>query len=332
MICFFFFQVLVAFGRAKRTMAANGPAAPLPFHADKLTEWASAAVPPLAPAAHKGQAGRVGVVGGSLEYTGAPYFAAMTALRMGADLAHIFCAREAALAIKAYSPELIVHPVLDCGDPLSEIEEWLPRLHALVLGPGLGRRPQTFATLGHIIEAAKDRGIPLVIDADALFYLNENYDVVQGYSHAILMPNRVEMARLYRAVVKSAMRADDVTPDHVKHVAQRLGVTILCKGANDVIATGENVLVCDVQGSPRRCGGQGDVLSGSAALFLYWAYGGGDAKAHPLAPTLLAAWAASALTRKAAALAFSHKGRGTLTSDMLPLVPQAFASLFLKPK
>ena len=39
---------------------------------------------------HKGQAGKIGVVGGCEEYTGAPYFAAMSALRMGADLAHVF--------------------------------------------------------------------------------------------------------------------------------------------------------------------------------------------------------------------------------------------------
>jgi ATP-dependent NAD(P)H-hydrate dehydratase len=35
----------------------------------------------------------------------------MSALKTGADLAHIFCAKSAAIAIKAYSPEIIVHPV-----------------------------------------------------------------------------------------------------------------------------------------------------------------------------------------------------------------------------
>lgn len=309
----------------------NGPT-PSAIDASQLASSVTLMIPPLAPSAHKGQAGRIGVIGGSLEYTGAPYFSASTTLRMGGDLAHIFCMREAALAIKTYSPDLIVHPVLDYGDPLSEIEEWLPRFHALVLGPGLGRRPQTFATLGHIIEAAKDRGIPMVLDADALFYLNENYDVIQGYPHTILTPNRVEMARLYRAVVKGDMRAEDVTPEHVREVAHRLGVTILCKGANDVIASGDSFLVCDVTGSPRRCGGQGDILSGAAALFLYWAYANAKTRSSVAPPIAVAAWAASALTRRSSALAFAHKGRGTLTTDILTFVPQAFASLFLKPK
>nr|KAF6374703.1 NAD(P)HX dehydratase [Pipistrellus kuhlii] len=69
-------------------------------------------IPPLTSKKHKGQAGRIGIVGGCQEYTGAPYFAAISALKVGADLSHVFCTREAAPVIKSYSPELIVHPVL----------------------------------------------------------------------------------------------------------------------------------------------------------------------------------------------------------------------------
>ncbi|KAF3825658.1 hypothetical protein GH733_006485 [Mirounga leonina] len=68
-------------------------------------------IPPQTSKKHKGQDGRIGVVGGCQEYTGAPYFAAISALK-GADLSHVFCTREAAPVIKSYSPELIVHPVL----------------------------------------------------------------------------------------------------------------------------------------------------------------------------------------------------------------------------
>ena len=57
-------------------------------------------------------AGRVVVIGGSLEYCGAPYYAAMGALRTGSELAWVLCAPEAAVPIKSYSPELMVLPVL----------------------------------------------------------------------------------------------------------------------------------------------------------------------------------------------------------------------------
>ena len=58
-------------------------------------------VPPLGGGAHKGEAGKIGVVGGSKEYTGAPFFAAASSLRAGSDLAHVFCSASAAPVIKA---------------------------------------------------------------------------------------------------------------------------------------------------------------------------------------------------------------------------------------
>lgn len=68
-------------------------------------------LPKLTELKHKGDNGRIGVVGGSFECTGAPYFSAMAALKSGTDLAHIFCAKSAAVAIKSYAPEIMVHPV-----------------------------------------------------------------------------------------------------------------------------------------------------------------------------------------------------------------------------
>jgi|ERR1700722_1553594 len=70
-------------------------------------------IPPLNGTLHKGQSGRVGILGGAREYTGAPYFAAISALRLGADLSHIICDPNAATPIKSYSPDIIVHPTLD---------------------------------------------------------------------------------------------------------------------------------------------------------------------------------------------------------------------------
>lgn len=76
--------------------------------------------------------------------SGAPYFAAISALKVGADLSHVFCTRDAAPVIKSYSPELIVHPLLDAPEAGSKIEPWLDRLHVVLIGPGLGRDEATF--------------------------------------------------------------------------------------------------------------------------------------------------------------------------------------------
>ena len=80
---------------------------------------------------------------------------------MGGDLSYVFCEEEAAVPIKSYSPELIVIPLLKTeienqeeeGEDEEEMvrefrEEWMPRLHVVVVGPGLGRRESTMRVVG----------------------------------------------------------------------------------------------------------------------------------------------------------------------------------------
>ncbi|KAH9106740.1 hypothetical protein LEN26_014487 [Aphanomyces euteiches] len=230
-----------------------------------------AVIPPLSFEMHKGQYGKVGIVGGCVEYTGAPYYAGISALKTGVDLCHIFCAPEAATPIKCYSPELIVHPFLS----LSTVEKITPvlgRLDALVVGPGLGRDPDILDAAKAIVSAAKAMQLPVVLDGDALFLLSNDISLIHGYPHAILTPNIMEYGRL--CVSLGLMDKLDLTlaaaisPDLL---ATKLGhVTVLQKGRVDKISDGHAVVEQASQGSPRRCGGQGDVLAGSVGAFLAW--------------------------------------------------------------
>ena len=78
----------------------------------KTAQLFKSLLPKLEVTKHKGENGKVGVCGGSKDYTGAPFYAAVSALKSGSDLAHVFCTEEASIPIKCYSPELIVHPCL----------------------------------------------------------------------------------------------------------------------------------------------------------------------------------------------------------------------------
>lgn len=60
--------------------------------------------PPLSAKNIKGESGRIAVVGGSYEFSGAPFYSAISALKVGGDLGHIFCNKASATAIKTYSP------------------------------------------------------------------------------------------------------------------------------------------------------------------------------------------------------------------------------------
>lgn len=114
--------------------ASDSPQPPHLSRKEFMQQKVRTIVPKLTQDLRKGQCGRIGVFGGCILYTGAPYFAAISALKAGADLVHVFCESEAGQVIKSYSPELIVHPVLDTEYVLEEIDQWLPRFHCVVIG------------------------------------------------------------------------------------------------------------------------------------------------------------------------------------------------------
>jgi ATP-dependent NAD(P)H-hydrate dehydratase len=97
---------------------------------------------PLTNIKKKGDNGIVGVIGGSFEYTGAPYYAGISALYTGSDLTHVFCHTDASIPIKCYSPELIVHPAFDKKNNkalLDKTVRWFKSMDSLIVGCGLGR-------------------------------------------------------------------------------------------------------------------------------------------------------------------------------------------------
>ena len=141
-------------------------------------------VPKLTQTLHKGQCGRIGVIGGSHDYSGAPYYVAMTALRLGADLSHIFCTKEIAPSIRSYSPDIIVHSTLDSGR-VEDTTQWFNRLHAIVVGPGLGRDPSIFTAALKLVESAKQQNKLLIFDADSIHLLAQNPSLFTNYPRVV---------------------------------------------------------------------------------------------------------------------------------------------------
>uniref|UniRef100_A0A7C9DYR5 ATP-dependent (S)-NAD(P)H-hydrate dehydratase n=1 Tax=Opuntia streptacantha TaxID=393608 RepID=A0A7C9DYR5_OPUST len=283
---------------------------------------------------YKGQAGKIAVIGGCREYTGAPYFAAISALKIGADLSHVFCTKDAAPIIKSYSPELIVHPILEesysvsdedkrstANKVLAEVNKWMERFDCIVVGPGLGRDPFLLDCVSEIMKHARQLNIPLIIDGDGLFLVTNTLDLVSGYPLAVLTPNVNEYKRLVQRVLNCEVNDQEASAQLLSLVKGIGGVTVLRKGKSDLISDGDAVCSVSIFGSPRRCGGQGDILSGSVAVFLSWARhcisAEGDLDTRSMNPTVLGCVAASALLRKAASMAFKNNKRSTLTTDII---------------
>ncbi|XP_064609006.1 ATP-dependent (S)-NAD(P)H-hydrate dehydratase-like isoform X2 [Liolophura sinensis] len=299
----------------------------------KLLEMVKTVLPPLTYSQHKGEAGRIAIIGGSQEYTGAPYFAAISALKVGGDLSHVFCCSDSASGIQSYSPDLIVHPLLDRPHAVSQISEWLTRMHSLVIGPGLGRNHTVLQNVKEIILKAQEMDIPIVIDADGLYLVTQEPGVIENYKKAVLTPNEVEFARLFRKVLNDDPREDEPVSD-VSLLASALGnVTLVRKGLNDIICDGDNVLVCCGEGSPRRCGGQGDLLSGSMGTFIYWAHRAAqkeqtDPSLELYGPAICAAFGACSLIKECNRQAFQKHRRSTTTTDMVEHIQAAFEQLY----
>ncbi|KJE89538.1 carbohydrate kinase domain-containing protein [Capsaspora owczarzaki ATCC 30864] len=307
-------------------------------------------IPELSSARYKGQAGKVAVIGGSKEYTGAPYFAGIAALKAGADIVHVFSPEAAAMVIKTYSPELIVHPTLttstehkDLDAAVSAVGSWLERLHVVVVGPGLGRDAANWRQTEALIERARKLDLPLIVDADALRLVAEKPDLVKGYRKATLTPNRNELDALFKAVLTDYKPLPDDAPEtsHVellRKLCKALGhVTVVRKGVTDVISDGDTTLSVSDEGNKRRCGGQGDVLTGILATFTYWAHqhasnSQGDksssSEGGDLEPNLLAANFACRYARACGKLAFEKAGRSTTAVDVIAEMNPAFEELF----
>ncbi|KAK5990907.1 ATP-dependent (S)-NAD(P)H-hydrate dehydratase [Cladobotryum mycophilum] len=314
-------------------------------------------IPPMSDKFHKGQLGRIAVIGGSEDYTGAPYFSAMASARLGCDMSHVICTPGAGAVIKTYSPNLMVHPLMRQsppahpadqshareGDPDADSEhisgkviEMLSRLHVLVIGPGLGRDPLMQETVARVIRAARDQDMPMVLDADALKVVHKHPDLVRGYKNVVLTPNVVEFKGLCDALdVK--VENESTETSRVESLARALGgVTIIQKGGKDFISNGRETLTSDLEGGKKRSGGQGDTLTGTVATFLGWrkAYLNGlwkDPENLALGAEEmmgLAAFGGSAVTRECSRLAFLKKGRSLQASDLTDEVHNAFMGLF----
>ena len=152
-----------------KTVVDNHPAG-----CNLLTPDIVSLLPKQAPDMHKGHAGHVLVVGGSPGLTGAPMLAALGALRAGAGLATIACPASLTVEVKAGVPDIMTLPLPGSGWSEAQTDalgEALPRFDAVVVGPGLGRSPETSEFLARLLSLPRPDGLSLVLDADALYAL-----------------------------------------------------------------------------------------------------------------------------------------------------------------
>ncbi|MFC2175051.1 NAD(P)H-hydrate dehydratase [archaeon] len=241
---------------------------------------------------HKGENGKVLVIGGSEDYAGAPALAAMAALRSGCDIAVVAAPEKTAYAINSMSPDLITKKLP--GTALSTthvpvLVKMAEEFDCVLVGPGLGRKKETLDAVRMLCNAIKGKK---VLDADALH-------ARPVLKNCIVTPHAKEFEALFG---KKAGKAN------AKKAAK--GFVVLLKGKVDVITDGKRVAENKTGNSGMTVGGTGDVLAGLCAGLV--AQG---------APLFKAAVEAAKINGAAGDVLLGEMGYGFVASDLLDVIP-----------
>ena len=212
----------------------------------------------------KGDNGIVLVVGGSYIYHGAPILSSLAALKCGTDLVYTSVPKVNVTPTRAVSPNLIVIPLVDQKLTLGAVNKLigaLPRnLHSATIGMGLAIQEKN--SLLHFVKSLLDRDVRLSLDASALFP-----DVLPllANKNVVVTPHAGEFKRLF----------GDVPPNTknerihlVESKAKEFGITVLLKGATDIVSKGTTTYLNEKKTPAMTVGGTGDVLSGLVAGLL----------------------------------------------------------------
>ena len=226
----------------------------------------SVSVPRRRAETHKGDYGKLLIVGGSVGYTGAPNLCARAAVRSGAGLVYLGVPEAIWTVCAVKNDEAMPFP-LPCGvsgklaaDALSPLREYFARCGVLALGPGLGRSEGT-ATL----TAALIREFPgkIVLDADALWAVSPAPELLrEAKGEIVITPHEGEFLRLGGSLENGREHG-------AWDFAQRYGCITVLKGHRTIIAHPVGRLYVIEAGNPGMAkGGSGDVLTGITAAML----------------------------------------------------------------
>ncbi len=212
------------------------------------------------PDAHKGDAGKVLLIGGAATMSGALVLAGQAALYSGAGWVVLMMLDANSAHLVLEQPELMVHDAQSM-QPQQALERIQPDV--IAIGPGMGQSQLAAQWL----QAALSWPVPLVIDADAINLLSANPELLKALQIRIypstLTPHPGEAARLL------ACTSADVQADRAQSITALVKLTqavVVLKGQHTLIASPTHVAVQCMQGNPALAvGGTGDVLTGCMA-------------------------------------------------------------------
>ncbi|MCK9443672.1 MAG: NAD(P)H-hydrate dehydratase [Tissierellaceae bacterium] len=218
---------------------------------------------------HKGDFGRVAIIGGSKGMTGAPYLSSMAALRTGAGLVYTLVPAVLDFIMSIKLTEAIIKPIED-GDKGHFTRESLPQIlrsledmNVVAIGPGMGADKDRYLLVKELIQKYKG---PIVIDADGINCLSYGPEVLMLNNQIVITPHAGEMARL---LGKEAYEIEENRIYYSKYISNKYNIVVILKGHNTIVSSPKGEVFINKTGnSGMATAGSGDVLTGIVSSFI----------------------------------------------------------------
>lgn len=279
-------------------------------------EELSAFLPYHSTDAHKGACGHLLLLAGSTGMTGAATLAANGALRGGCGLVTLGLPQSLNSILEMKLTEAMTRPLKEevlgflGSEALDGVEDLLPKLHGVALGPGIGQEPSTAL----LVERVLSLSLPLVLDADGINLLGDPSILKKREAPTILTPHPGELARLLSVDIKDVQRRRiQITEEF----AREHQVILVLKGAPSIISDGETTFINTTGNQGMATAGSGDVLTGLIASLMVQ-------RVTPLRAASLGVY----LHGLAGDLGVCTLGTHSLTAyDLVEYLPEAFLQL-----
>ena len=211
--------------------------------------------------ANKGDFGKVGILGGSINYSGAIKLASMslTSLRSGCGLVRIIVPSKTVNMLGPY----ILEQTIFAYDSLEDIQRAIIDLDVLAVGMGWAAKAEHLDILKYILLNFKGK---LIIDADGLNTLVRHLDLLkESQANILLTPHLKEFSRLTNIPIKE-IKEQETSVVHT--FAKENNVTVLLKGSTTMITDGKDIYLTKYGTPGMATSGSGDILSGILAGLL----------------------------------------------------------------
>lgn len=233
----------------------------------KIDEKMQKIFPQREKVSHKGDYGKIGILGGSSGMAGSVFMSSMASMRVGAGLSYIIAPQSISKILQIKANEQIIKEI-NCknfyynNEISNQILDEVKNLDVLIIGPGMGKGNNLNELINEII---KNINMPVLIDADGLNAVSKDLSILNTDNNIILTPHIGEFSRL------TGLSIEEIKKDKIKlaeKFARDNSLILVLKSDETIVTDGENTYINKIGNPGMATAGSGDVLTGIIAALI----------------------------------------------------------------